>query len=52
MSDDPLDRMRERVAMCRRLASATTDRAMAKALREMADQGEIDLKKLEAERIR
>lgn len=50
VSDDPLDHMRKRIDMCRRLAKNINDAEAAKALREMADQGEIDLKKLLAER--
>ena len=37
-------------AQCRRLANSVNDAEAAKVLREMADQGEIDLKKLEEER--
>ena len=50
MTDDPLDHMRQRIAMCRRLAASTTDRQVAMELRKMADQGELDLARLEAER--
>ncbi len=50
MSDDPLEHMRQRIEMCRRLARSTTDPKTAKILRDMADQGELDLKKLLAER--
>ena len=50
MSDDPLQHMRERIDMCRRLAKSINDRDAAKILREMADQGEIDLKRLLEER--
>ena len=50
MSDDPLDHMRERVALCRRLASSTIDRQIAQELRKIADEAEADLAKLEAER--
>ena len=49
-SDDPLEHMRQRVEMCRRLAKSTTDHEAAKVLREMADQGEIDLERLLRER--
>jgi hypothetical protein len=48
--DDPLDHMRQRIEMCRRLAKTINDAEAARVLREMADQGEIDLKKLLAER--
>lgn len=50
MTDDPLDHMRERIAMCRRLAKSIDDKEAAKVLNEMAAQGEIDLRRLEAER--
>ena len=46
MSDDPLEHMRERIAMCRRLARNINDPEVARILREMADQGEMDLQKL------
>jgi hypothetical protein len=42
--------MRQRIAQCRRLANSINDVEAARLLREMADQGEIDLKKLEDER--
>jgi hypothetical protein len=42
--------MRERIALCRRLAASTTDRKVAVELRKIADQGEADLARLEAER--
>ena len=47
---DPLDHMRQRIEMCRRLSKSINDAEAAKALREMAEQGEIDLAKLLAER--
>ena len=50
MSDDPLQHMRERIEMCRRLAKNINDADAARILREMADQGEVDLKKLLEER--
>ena len=50
MSDDPLDHMRERIALCRRLAASTTDRNVAAELRRIAEEGEADLARLEAER--
>ena len=49
-SDDPLKHMRERIDMCRRIAKNITDTEAARVLREMADQGEIDLKRLLEER--
>lgn len=39
-------KMRGRVEMCRRLAKATTDRAVAKTLSDMADEGEADIRRL------
>ena len=50
MSDDPLDHMRERIERCRRLAKYVNDQRTNEALREMAEQGEIDLARLIAER--
>jgi hypothetical protein len=50
LSDDPLDHMRERIDMCRRLARSITDADAARILLEMADQGEVDLQRLLAER--
>ncbi len=50
VTDDPLQHMRERIDMCRRLAKNINDQEAAKILREMADQGEIDLKRLLEER--
>ena len=50
MVDDPLQHMRERIDMCRRLANNINDQDAARILRKMADQGEIDLKRLLEER--
>ena len=50
MAEDPLDHMRQRIAQCRRLAASINDNEAAQILREMADQGELDLARLEAER--
>ena len=50
MSEDPLDHMRERIERCRRLAKYVNDQRTNEALREMAEQGEIDLARLIAER--
>ena len=47
---DPIQRMAQRVAQCRRLAATTTDRRTADILRQMADEGEQDMKRLKAER--
>ena len=38
--------MRSRVEQCRRLAQATSDERAAKILRDMADEGEADVKRL------
>ena len=38
MSDDPLQHMRERIDMCRRLAKNINDQDAARILKEMADQ--------------
>ena len=48
--EDPLQHMRERIDLCRRMAKSTTDVRIARQLRVMADQGEIDLKRLLRER--
>ena len=50
MSDDPLDHMRERIERCRRLAKYINDPRTTAALIDMAEQGEIDLARLIAER--
>jgi len=50
MSDDPLERMRARIAQCRRLAASTTDARTRDVLLQMAEEGEVDLKRLAAER--
>lgn len=47
MSDDPIANMRSRVEMCRRLAKTITDQRAAAILRQMADEGEADIKRLE-----
>ena len=41
--------MRARVDMCRRLAETTHDERTAKILRQMADEGDADIRRLEAE---
>ncbi len=48
--DDPLNHMRQRVDMCRRMARTTHNLELARTLREMADEGERDLEKLIEER--
>jgi hypothetical protein len=50
MKDDVLSRMRSRVAQCRRLAEQITDLRAATILRQMAEEGEGDIKRLEQER--
>ena len=50
MSDDPIKNMRERVERCRRLAATITDSRAAAILTQMADEGEADIARLEAER--
>lgn len=47
---DPIKRMAQRVAQCRRLADTTGDERTAAMLRQMADEGEQDLRKLLEER--
>jgi hypothetical protein len=44
-----IKKIRGRVEMCRRLAGSTTDRRAADILRQMADEGEADIKPLLAE---
>jgi len=50
MPNDPLDGMRERIETCRRLAKRILDVKAAQALLEMAEEIELDLKKLEEAR--
>ena len=50
MSDDPLDHMRERVRKCRELAKFVNDPRTTETLLQMAEQGELDLAQLIAER--
>lgn len=49
MSVELMAKMRGRIDQCRRLAKTTTDPRAAQILRQMADEGEADLKKLQAE---
>jgi len=44
-----MEKMRGRIAFCRNLAATVGDPRTAAALRQMADEGERDLKALEAE---
>ena len=51
MSDKELiQKMRSRVAQCRRLAAYVTDPVARRTLEQMADEGEADLHKLIADR--
>jgi hypothetical protein len=47
--EDVISHMRARVEQCRRLAEMITDERAAAILRQMAEDGEADLKRLEAE---
>ena len=47
MSAELIAKMRGRIDQCRRLAKSTTDPRAAEILRQMADEGEADLKKLQ-----
>jgi hypothetical protein len=46
--DDVIANIRARVAQCRRLADMITDDQTAAILRQMADDGERDLRRLQA----
>jgi hypothetical protein len=48
VDDSVVANMRARVDMCRRLAASTTDVQAARILRDMADEGEADIKRLQA----
>ena len=48
--DELIAKMKARVAQCRQLAAGTTDSRTAKILRTMADEGEADIARLQAER--
>jgi hypothetical protein len=50
MTDDPLDHMRERIDRCRRLKKYVNVPRTTGALIQTAEQGEIDLACLPAER--
>ena len=45
---DVIANIRARIAQCRRLADMITDREAAAILRQMADDGEADVRRLEA----
>ena len=50
MSDDVIENMKRRVALARRLAASTHDTEVAELLSKMAEDGDRDIAKLEAER--
>ena len=50
MDEGTLANMRARVAQCRRLADSITDARAAAILRQMADEGDADIARAEAER--
>jgi hypothetical protein len=55
MSEDleaVIAKMKARVAQCRSLAAHITNPRSAEILRKMADEGEADIKRLQAERRR
>jgi hypothetical protein len=47
--DDVISHMRARVEQCRRLAEMITDERAVAILKQMAEDGEADLKRLEGE---
>ena len=49
MDQKTIANMRSRVAKCRQLANSTTDARVATILRQMADEGEADIRRMEAE---
>jgi len=49
-NDELIQKMRGRVAQCRRLAAYVTDPLARQTLNQMADEGEADLHKLIADR--
>ena len=52
MDDAILAKMRARVTQCRRLADSITDPKAASILRQMADEGEADIARVEADRAK
>jgi len=52
MSDDLKRNMRARIDQCRRLAKHINDPRTTAALLEMAEEGDADLRQLEAEEAR
>ena len=49
MSAELIEKMRARVAQCRRLADMINDEYAQRVLRQMADEGEADMRKLAAD---
>jgi hypothetical protein len=47
--DELVKKMRARVETCRRLANSTTDQRAAETLKQIAEEGEADIKRLLAE---
>ena len=53
MDEDALiSKMRGRIEQCRRLATSTTDQRAARILRQMAEEGERDVRQLQTERAK
>jgi len=52
MNDNVIENMRARVEQCRRLATMSHNLEIIQMLTTMADQGEIDIRKLEEEAAR
>jgi hypothetical protein len=48
MAKDLIAHMQERVEKCRRLAEMITDERAANILRQMAEDGEADIRRLQA----
>lgn len=51
MDPRTIEKIKQRVAQCRRLAAFTTDQKVASTLLQMAEEAEADLKQMEAEAI-
>ncbi|MBV9529266.1 hypothetical protein [Sphingomonas sp.] len=49
MDEDVVANIRARIERCRRLAASTTDRQVAAMLLQMAEEGDADLARLEAD---
>jgi hypothetical protein len=49
MSDELIAHIRSRIDRCRYLASMINDERTAQILRQMADEGEADVRRLEAQ---